>query len=158
MRSVDIHLIEELIHQAQRSPRKRAHFLLHKHSDPVQRLVNAIAPGSYVPPHKHENPDKIELFTILKGSVAALKFTPGGKIDKIYLLEENGPMKIVDIRPRIYHSFIALEPSALLEIIQSPYNEKTHKHWPSWAPKENTLEAAAYLKELEKKVKKYMKK
>jgi len=120
-------------------------------------MVNAIVPGSYVPPHKHENPDKIEVFTILVGRVACLKFTPEGIIDKIYPLEEKGSIRIVDIRPRIYHSFIALEPSALLEIIQGPYHQETHKYWPQWAPKEDTPEASAYLNKLELEVNQYLK-
>lgn len=156
MRVITDGIIEETIAKAQTSPRKRAHYILHEPEDPVQRMVNAVIPGSYIPPHKHENPDKIELFAILKGQVAALKFTSDGKIDKIHLLDENGPIKIVDVRPRIYHGFIALKPSALLEIIQGPYNPDTHKHWPDWSPREDDPKAAEFLHDLEDQVKAYL--
>ena len=156
MRVITDAIIDQTIRAARSSPRKRAHFILHQPEDPVQRMVNAILPGSYIPPHKHQNPDKIELFAILKGQVAALKFTSDGKIDKIHLLDESGPIKIVDIKPRIYHGFIALKPSALLEIIQGPYRRATHKHWPDWSPREDDPKAAAFLKNLEHQVKTYL--
>lgn len=152
MRVITTQIIEETIQKAYNSPRKRAHYLLHNPEDLVQRMVNAILPGSYIPPHKHENPDKIELFAILKGQIAALKFTSDGKIDKIHILDESGPNKIVDVRPGVYHSFIALKPSALLEIIQGPYNPETHKNWPEWSPKEDSPEAQDFLKDLENQV------
>ena len=157
MRTITTEIIEETLEKAKQSPRKRAHYLLHEPQDPIQRMVNAIVPGSYIPPHKHENPDKIELFAILKGQVACLKFTSEGKIDKIHLLDESGSVKAVDIRPRIYHCFIALKPSALLEIIQGPYNPTNHKNWPEWAPKEEDPKSQEYLKNLEAEVKKYLK-
>lgn len=152
MRPITDSIIQDTIKKATVSPRGRAHYLLHLHSDPVQRMVNAIIPGSYVPPHCHKNPAKIELFAILVGQVACIHFTPGGKIQHVFLLDDQGPIRVVDIRPGIYHSFIALKPSAMLEIIQGPYQKETHKNWPSWAPQEDTPQAAKYLTNLELQV------
>lgn len=145
MRAIRQVEIEQLIWQASKSTRKRAILRLHEHEEVVQRMVNAVLPGTYVPPHKHENPDKVELFSILKGQVAVLRFNDIGEIDSVLLLDEHGPIKIVEIPPRTYHSIVALEPSAVLEIIQGPYDVATHKKIADWAPPEDSLKARDYL-------------
>lgn len=145
LRSITQIEIDRLIYQAKNSPRKRQIFRLHEHHEPVQRMVNAMIPGTYIPPHKHENPDKVELFNILKGSVAVLQFSETGDIEVVIKLEASGLTKIVDIPPRTYHTLIPLEPSALLEIIQGPYDEATHKQFATWSPKEDDAKANDYL-------------
>jgi cupin fold WbuC family metalloprotein len=145
LRSITQVEIEDLIFQAKQTPRKRAILRLHEHHEPVQRMVNALIPGTYVTPHKHENPDKVELFAILKGKVAILEFNERGNVEVVIKLESEGNVKIVDIPPRTYHSIIALEPSAVLEIIEGPYNVLTHKSFAPWAPFEDDAKAGDYL-------------
>lgn len=145
LRSITQIEIDDLIFQAKRSERKRTIFRLHEHHEPVQRMVNAMIPGTYIPPHKHENPDKVELFSILKGSVAVLQFSEAGDVEIVVRLEARGNTKIVDIPPRTYHTLIPLEPSALLEIIQGPYDEESHKQFAPWAPGEDNHKSSDYL-------------
>ena len=68
-----------------------------------------------------------------------------GEIDAVLFLDEDGPIKIVEIPPRTYHSLIALKPSALLEIIQGRYFKETHKQMADWAPPEDSPKARDYL-------------
>lgn len=145
MRTITDTDITRLLAEAQNSPRKRAIFRLHEHHEPVQRMVNAILPGSYITPHKHENPDKVELFNILVGQVACLQFSSAGEIEELHILDAGGPVRVIDIPPRVYHTLVALQPSALLEVIQGPYEAATHKNFARWAPEENTPTAADYL-------------
>lgn len=145
LRSITRFDIDNLIRQAQNNDRKRHIFRLHEHHEPVQRMVNAMVPGTYIPPHKHENPDKVELFNILKGRIAILQFSETGEIEVVIKLETNGIFRVVDIPPRTYHSMIPLEASAVLEIIQGPYDAKTHKQFAPWAPKEDDPKASDYL-------------
>jgi cupin fold WbuC family metalloprotein len=50
-------LIEKMRADAARVVRKRTHYNLHPAlNDPVQRLVVAIDPGSYIRSHRHSNP------------------------------------------------------------------------------------------------------
>ncbi|MCU0514934.1 MAG: WbuC family cupin fold metalloprotein [Anaerolineae bacterium] len=144
MRVITSHEIDDLIDQAARLPRRRTILRLHEYPDPVQRMVNAVHPGSYITPHKHEAPDKVELFAILRGRVALLRFTPVGAVDTVIVLDSQGLNRVVDIPPRVYHSLIALEPAALLEIIQGPYEAATHKQFAPWAPAEDSPKAADY--------------
>jgi cupin fold WbuC family metalloprotein len=108
-------------------------------------MINAILPESYIRPHKHEDPDKVELFSILKGKVACLHFQPDGEIQQLYILEQNGVNQIADIAPGTYHTLLALEPSVVLEILQGPYEAETHKQFASWAPEEGSTKAQDYV-------------
>lgn len=137
--------IDDLIFQAKKSSRKRTILRLHEHHEPVQRMVNAMIPGTYITPHKHEDPDKVELFSILKGRIAVLQFDEVGEVLAVVILDIRGINKVVDIPPRTYHSLIPLEPSASLEIIQGPYDEKTHKYFAPWALAEDNPKANDYL-------------
>jgi cupin fold WbuC family metalloprotein len=137
--------IDRLIHQAQHHERKRTIFRLHDHQEPIQRMVNAMVPGTYVQPHKHENPDKVELFSILRGKIAVLQFDDHGTVTEMLHLDEQGDTRVVEIAPRTYHTLLPLKPSAALEIIQGPYDPATHKRPAAWSPPENSAKAGDYL-------------
>jgi cupin fold WbuC family metalloprotein len=150
IRTISQDLIADLIAQAGQSPRKRTIYRLHEHEEPVQRMVNALVPGTYTQPHKHENPDKVELFSILVGKLAILQFSNAGVVENVHVLDAAGPLRIADIAPRTYHALIALEPSAVVEIIQGPYDARTHKQFAPWSPAEDDPAADGYRHQLEK--------
>ncbi len=152
MKILDENLIKNLIKEAQNSSRKRTIFRFHRRKELVQRMVNVIEPESYVPPHKHEKPDKVEAFVILKGRVAVLKFNNQGKIIQKEVLDEKGPIYGVDIAPGEWHNMVALKKhSAVYEVIQGPYKKKSHKKFAPWAPaEEEKSEAKKYLRNLKK--------
>ena len=145
MRAITRLELDNLLIEAKALPRKRTILRLHEHHEHVQRMVNIIHPGSYVTPHKHENPDKVELFTILLGQVSVIQFNDLGEIVEVHTLGEYSPTRLVEIPPRVYHTVIAQEPSALLEIIEGPYDADTHKKFASWAPREEQPRARDYL-------------
>jgi cupin fold WbuC family metalloprotein len=149
LRAVTQAMIDELMVQAAASPRRRVIYRLHEHEELVQRMVNALMPGTYVTPHKHENPDKVELFSILVGRVACIEFDGVGSVREMLIMDANGPVRMVEIVPRTYHALVALAPSALVEIIQGPYDARTHKQFAPWAPLEDDPAAADYLRKLE---------
>lgn len=149
MRSISQQDLVLLLNKARQSKRKRAILRLHEHHEPVQRMVNAMMPGTYVAPHKHENPDKVELFSILMGQLAVLRFSDQGRVEQVIVLDANGLTKIVDIAPRTYHTVIPLKASVVLEVIQGPYDAATHKQFAPWAPKEGNPKAGDYLLHLQ---------
>jgi cupin fold WbuC family metalloprotein len=152
MRPITQQMIDDLIAQAAQSPRKRVPYNFHEYHETVQRMINAIVPGSYVTPHKHESPDKVELIAPLTGRAAMIQYTDLGEIENVFLLDPDGPVRGVDIPPRTYHNFVALTPCAVLEIIQGPYHPDTHKQFAPWAPREGTPEADRYLQMLEREI------
>jgi cupin fold WbuC family metalloprotein len=145
MRTITSAQIDDLISQAAASDRKRTIFRLHEHHEPVQRMVNALVPGTYVTPHQHGDPPKVELLSILRGRVAVFHFEPDGQIRESHMLEAGGPVEVIDIAPGDIHSMIALEPAAVLEIVQGPYDPATHKQFAEFAPPEGDPAAVDYL-------------
>ena len=60
--------LKKLKQQATYSPRLRKNYNFHKDpEDTLHRMLHAMNPGTYVQPHKHEDPDKREVFIILEG-------------------------------------------------------------------------------------------
>jgi cupin fold WbuC family metalloprotein len=145
MRIITEAQIDDLMQQAAASARLRTIFRLHEHAEPVQRMVNALIPGTYVTPHEHSHPPKTELIAILRGAVAVLTFDRAGAVESVVHLRAEGPRLAVDIAPGEIHSMLALEPAAVLEIVQGPYDAATHKQFASFAPLEDSVEAADYL-------------
>jgi len=150
MKKVSEGLIKEVLQEARESSRKRAMHNLHEPDDTLQRMVNAGLADTYIPPHKHEDPDKLEIFIILKGKVGVIVFDDNGDVkEAIVLGEEN---KIFEVPARTWHCFVVLsEEAVLFEIIEGKYDAKTHKKFASWAPEENSEGAREYLEKLKNK-------
>ncbi|MFA6296238.1 MAG: WbuC family cupin fold metalloprotein [Patescibacteria group bacterium] len=146
MISIDQNLISQTLEQAKDNPRHRQIFRFHKLKEPVQRMLNALLPDSYARPHYHS--DKPEVFIILKGKLAIIKFNKQGKIIQQEIIKSSGPNFGVEIKPKEWHSIVALIPSVVYEIKKGPYIKKTDKVFAKWAPEENTDEGQKYLKKL----------
>ncbi len=149
MRIITDKMIDDLIIHAGQSERKRTIYRLHEHDEPVQRMINALVPGTYVTPHQHGNPPKVELLAIMRGRVAVFQFDVKGKVEAIHTLDAAGMNRVIDIAPGEYHCMVALEPCAVLEIVQGPYDPATHKQFAAWAPAEGKDGTVEYLKTLE---------
>jgi cupin fold WbuC family metalloprotein len=148
MRTLTQAFLLDMLEKARISERGRVNYNFHEAHEVVQRMVNAMTPGSYVTPHKHENPDKVEVICPLIGKLAAFRFDEQGVVLDAFVLDAEGDVRAVDIPPRTYHTFFALTPAAVLEIIQGPYDPATHKKFASWAPFEGTDGAQAYMESL----------
>jgi cupin fold WbuC family metalloprotein len=143
-------LISKVSKKAGLSKRKRSNYNFHNtSSDNIQRFLNALEPGTYLRPHKHENPDKVEVFLILSGRVMVIEFDDHGNIIDHILLDPNKGNWGVEIPPKTWHSFVVLkEGSVLYEIKEGPYVEETDKIFAKWAPEEGSKEAQQYKQEL----------
>jgi cupin fold WbuC family metalloprotein len=143
-------LLDETSDRARRSLRKRMNHNFHqRYDDPLQRLLNAVEPGTYLRPHKHENPDKTEIFIILRGKVLIIEFDDDGEIQGHVILDNKKGKRGVEIPPRVWHSFIALEEgSVLYEIKEGPYIENGAKSFARWAPEEGSKEAEQFNQEV----------
>jgi cupin fold WbuC family metalloprotein len=149
MKIIDPQLISDLTEQAKKEPRKRAMHCIHEPDDVLQRMINVCIKGTYVVPHKHENPDKVELFAILEGRAAILTFTDDGKVKESVILDADNGNKVIQIPPRTWHNMVVLSDHAVFfEIIEGKFDPNTHKTFASWAPAEYTKESEAYLKDL----------
>ncbi len=157
---LDQALMDEVLARARLSPRRRANHCFQLPADRLQRMVNAALRGSYFAPHRHKDPDKLEIFTILSGRVMAITFDDAGAIlDRALLCRDggadaNGESWQVEIPPGTWHTLVVLSPEAVLyEVIDGHFDAKTHKRFAPWAPSEADPEAAqTYLAELLKRI------
>ncbi|MGC8864442.1 MAG: WbuC family cupin fold metalloprotein [Bacteroidales bacterium] len=154
LKKVDAGLIADLSEKAAQAPRRRHNLNFHtQNRDVFQRMLNALEPGSYVQPHKHENPDKDEVFVILKGRLTVISFGNNGEIEDFIILDAKGGQLAVEVPARTWHMIAALEPATVVfEFKHGPYDPTTDKIFASWAPPENHPDAEDYLTKILKKI------
>jgi cupin fold WbuC family metalloprotein len=150
MIKIDHKLIEDVVDTSRRNQRKRKNYNFHKVAgDLLQRMLNVMQPGTYVQPHKHENPDKREVFIILKGKAAAYEFDDSGEVTGICILDPEKQSYGVEFPAGVWHTIVCLQNDTVLyEVKDGPYLPSDDKNFAVWAPEENTQEAFEYLKKL----------
>ena len=117
-------------------------------------MLNAMEPDTYFQPHKHENPDKAEVFFVLRGKILIVEFDEKGNIIDYIVLDSKEGNYGVEIPPRTYHTIISLEEGTVAyEVKDGPYNPIDDKNFASWAPKEGDNNAWDYNKKLLHKLK-----
>ena len=150
---IDRKLMEETSEKAVLSPRRRMNHNFHELSDGVQRMLNAIEPGSYIRPHRHLDPDKMEMFIVLKGKGAVITFDDDGQILEYFMLEAGGETLGVEIPPGVWHTVVSMEEGTVfLEVKDGPYVPSTDKDFAAWAPLADTPDADRYMAGLLKKL------
>lgn len=135
--------LNDLRQEAATGARRRAARPIHDDfADPVQRVLMAAEPDTYVGPHRH--PDKAwELLVLLDGAMDVLIFTEDGLLEeRIELSADSG--RAVEYAADRYHAAVIRAPGTLVvEVKRGPYDPATAKDLPPWAPDEGTPEADA---------------
>jgi len=144
---IDGQLISRIALEAMQSPRKRKNYNFHReYADPLQRLLNIMEPFSYIQPHKHEDPDKVEAFVVLKGRLLVVEFHPHGEIAGYLLVDPALHCHGAEIPPRAFHTICALEPATVVyEVKNGPYDPVDDKNFAPWAPREGDPECRNYI-------------
>ena len=149
---ISFRMMNDLISSAKRSPRLRRNYNFHEPEDMIQRFLNAMTPGTYVRPHRHNAPPTTETFIVLRGRVAAVFFDDFGNITGYQDLGERCEGKGIDLKPGVWHSVICLDEAILFEVKQGPYRPETSKEFAEWAPPEGDARANDYLRYLIEKI------
>jgi len=112
--------------------------------EPVHRMLNAMEPGTFIPPHRHMNPDKQEIYIVLRGSLVAVEFDEEGAIlQKVVLGPESGRYGL-EIPARTWHSLAVLEPGTVIyEIKEGPFAPVVPENIAPWAPDPDDQESVA---------------
>ncbi|KAF0166562.1 MAG: mannose-6-phosphate isomerase [Rhodocyclaceae bacterium] len=144
---IDNSLLDELCAQAAASPRRRKNRNFHPYDEhPGHRLLNAMQTDSYIPPHRHLDPNKDETFVVLRGLLALVLFDDQGGIMRSVKVGADGTAIGVDIPHGTWHTAVALVPDTVfLEAKAGPYLPFTPAEKAPWAPAEYAPEAAPYL-------------
>jgi len=147
---IDSELMQRAIEASRKSPRKRVILPIHKtHDDPLQRMLNAIQPGSYIRPHRHFAPPTAESIVMLRGAIGLVTFQLDGQVDRLIRVEARSPSVGIDISPTVYHTFFALEPDTVcFEVKAGPFDPKAAKDFADWAPAEGADQSMKYLRSL----------
>ena len=139
-------ITDPLLVEAKHSARKRINYNFHKNANErIHRMIHATNPETYVQPHKHENPDKMETFIILKGSVLVVEFSEEGEITEHIILDANLGNYGAEIPARTWHTLITLEKDSLVyELKDGPWDASDDKNFADWAPAEGDSDCNAY--------------
>jgi len=150
IKTIDSALLSDLLQRARLSSRRRAILCLHDGDwEHAHRMLNALAVGTYVRPHRHEDRHKGEGFIILCGRLALLIFTGTGELDfdQSTVLSAEGGCLGMDIAPGVWHSLVALEDTVIYEVKGQPaggYVQAEDKDFARWSPEEGSREADEY--------------
>ena len=143
-RLIDQPLLNQTCETAATSDRRRKNANLHPTDDfPAHRLINAMQPGSYVRPHRHNDPHKDESIVVLQGRFGYLSFDDQGRVRETLTLAAGGPVFGVDIPHGTTHTLLALDPdSVFFEAKAGPFMPLGSDEIAAWSPAEGTAEAA----------------
>lgn len=86
MKLITEELLDTVTSRAKENSRLRMNYNFHASMDaPIHRLLNALEPGTYLPPHRHT--DKEETYLVLRGSLLAFFYDDAGNVtDKVCLI------------------------------------------------------------------------
>jgi cupin fold WbuC family metalloprotein len=150
LKIISPNLLNGLTQKAKQSPRRRLNHNFHDDlADPINRMLNALEPGTYIQPHKHENPDKREIFIVLRGSLVVAFFDDSGKVIEFVLLDPKNGNYGVEVPVGTWHSLFTLEPGTVIyEVKDGPYSPLDDKNFAPWAPREGDSGCAEFLETL----------
>ncbi len=133
---IDKKLLDETTAKAKQSPRLRMNYNFHETlDDPVNRLLNAMEPDTYLRPHRHLNPCKNEVFILLRGKAAVFLFDNRGNITDTVILDPQKGCYGGEIPAGVWHGLVVLESgSVIYEIKQGPYAPLMPDDLAPWSP------------------------
>ena len=145
-------LLDDISSQAKVSSRRRKNYNFHaSEGDACHRLLNAIEPDSYIPPHCHHDASKDETLIVVRGRLGVIIFDERGTVTATAVLAPAGEPVGVNIPHGMYHTLVALEPgSVFFEAKAGPYAPLTPREKASWSPAEGEPRASSYLADLKR--------
>jgi len=138
--------LDELRAQAKTVARRRKNYNFHEtHADRVHRMLNAMEPGTYIQPHKHDTPDKREFFILLSGKAVVVEFDDAGNITGSALLSKESECIGAEIDIKTWHTIIPLaEGTVVFEVKDGPWDPADDKFFAPWAPAEGEAACSKY--------------
>ena len=118
-------LLDDLSLQASENARLRMNYNFHESlNDNVQKLLNAMEPGTQLPIHRHRH--TAETYIVLRGSVNLHIYNCRAELDKTLEINPAKAVCGVDIPAGQWHTIEVLEPETVIfEIKEGPYSPLT---------------------------------
>lgn len=119
MKIFDNSFFSNLLSQAADSPRLRQNHNLHESfDDPVQRMFNALMPGTAIPAHRRP---VAETYAVLSGRADLVIYDDDRReIARVAMGPATG-VTVCQTDPGSWHSMEVIEPTILLEVKPGPY-------------------------------------
>lgn len=114
-------LLDSISADAKASPRLRTNFNLHERTDePVQRMLNAMEPGTVVPIHRHLN--AAETIVLIRGKLKVSYYDNNMNQTSSVVLEAGSSSFGTHIPKGIWHGVDVLESKTVIfEVKEGPY-------------------------------------
>ncbi len=114
-------LLDTITEKAKTSPRLRMNFNLHDSLDsPVQRLMNALEPGTELPIHRHRHTD--ETYIVLRGAIKVFLYNDDKTLKEQVLLNPCDGEYGINIPAGQFHTVEVLEKGTVIfEVKEGPY-------------------------------------
>lgn len=121
MKIIDDELLDIISKQAKESPRLRKNYNFHEClDDNVQRLLNALEPGTIMPLHRHQNTD--ETYFVIRGSLKVMVYNDNKELINSEILSTSNGKYGVHIPKGHWHSIEVLEENTVIfEVKEGPY-------------------------------------
>ena len=154
MKIIDKALIDRTTEQARKESRLRKNYNLHERlCDPVNRLLNALEPGTYVPAHRHSHPAKDETVFVLRGNIVSVIFDDAGNIIERAVIDPAHGVYGFDIPAGQWHGLLVRESGTVVfEVKKGPFTPLTEEDIAPWTPRTDDKEGITrYLNRLAEK-------
>ena len=125
--------IDELAHRATLSGDQRARICLHRtHADPVQEMIIAMTPHSYVRPHRQCGFEKS--YVLIAGELSFYYFDDRGTITRTHQFS-NSSIVASRFDAGQWHSVrtMGTNVAIYLETLRGPFHRR-NTEWADWAP------------------------
>jgi len=133
---IDKLLLDETSAKASQNERLRMNYNIHERlDDPVNRMLNALEPGTYLRPHRHLSPPKTESYIVLRGELDVLFFDDNGNLFQRRTLNPEMGNYGMDIPAGVWHSMIVRQSGTVLyEVKEGPFTPLIPEDFASWSP------------------------
>lgn len=141
---IDVALLDRTTQRAKENGRLRMNHNFHvSEQEPLNRLLNAVEPGSYVRPHRHLNPDKVDAIVVLRGRLLSIVFDDDGEVVDHVVLSPAEGVYGMEVAPGLWHTIVVLEPGTVIyEVKEGPYVPLSPENFALWAPDGTDRDAA----------------
>lgn len=121
MHIINDNLLVKISQQARESERLRMNYNLHDSLDaPVQKLLNALEPGTELAIHRHK--ETAETYLLLKGEIKVIFFDDNKNIINEFILNPDKGSYGIDIPAGQWHTIEVLKTgSVIFEVKEGPY-------------------------------------
>lgn len=133
---IDAALLDRTTQKAKESVRLRMNHNFHiSEQEPLNRLLNAVEPGTYVRPHRHLNPDKVDAIVVLRGRLLSVVFDDNGEVADSVVLSPDEGVYGMEVAPGLWHTIVVLESGTVIyEVKEGPYVPLSPENFALWAP------------------------